>query len=47
MLATALRDINRIADLMLDRSGNFLKSFRLDPTQTTGFSGGSSVIQVI
>jgi hypothetical protein len=44
MLAAALRDINRIAHLMLDKSGNLFKSLRLDPIQTTGLRGVSSVI---
>ena len=44
VLAAWLRDIQGIAHVILYRIGELDKSLRLDPTQITGFRGGSLVI---
>jgi len=46
VLATSLGNVDGIAHVILDRIGKCAQILRLDPTQTTGLRGSSSVIKV-
>jgi hypothetical protein len=46
MLAALLRDMQRVAHVILHHVRDSRKSLRLDPTHTTGLKDGSPVIAV-